>query len=100
MKTGAWYVIGFVIMFTYFYVYAVNYIRGVKAAPYEPEFEDFAEFYERVKRSPVPEPLSPAVPHHPHHQMPLAASRMQSLLRPREPVAERRQLKQRPIFPR
>ena len=31
MKTGAWYVAGFLIAFVYFYVYAVNYIRGVKA---------------------------------------------------------------------
>ena len=30
MKSGAWYVAGFVVAFIYFYVYAVNYIRGVK----------------------------------------------------------------------
>ena len=30
MKTGTWYVCGFVIAFVYFYVYAVNYVRGVK----------------------------------------------------------------------
>ena len=28
MKSGAWYVAGFVIAFVYFYVYAVNYVRG------------------------------------------------------------------------
>ncbi len=28
MKTGTWYVAGFVIAFVYFYVYAVNYVRG------------------------------------------------------------------------
>ena len=31
MKAGAWYVAGFVVAFIYFYVYAVNYIRGVRA---------------------------------------------------------------------
>jgi len=31
MKTGTWYVAGFVVAFVYFYVYAVNYIRGVRA---------------------------------------------------------------------
>ena len=30
MKAGAWYVAGFVVAFVYFYVYAVNYIRGVR----------------------------------------------------------------------
>lgn len=28
MKTGTWYMCGFVIAFVYFYVYAVNYVRG------------------------------------------------------------------------
>ncbi len=28
MKTGTWYVAGFCVAFVYFYVYAVNYIRG------------------------------------------------------------------------
>ncbi len=28
MKTGTWYVYGFVVTFIYFYVYAVNYVRG------------------------------------------------------------------------
>ena len=31
MKAGAWYVAGFVVAFVYFYVYAVNYIRGVRS---------------------------------------------------------------------
>lgn len=30
MKSGAWIVGGFVVTFIYFYVYAVNYIRGIK----------------------------------------------------------------------
>ena len=32
MKTGTWYVCGFVVAFVYFYVYAVNYVRGVRGA--------------------------------------------------------------------
>lgn len=28
MKTGTWYVAAFVVAFVYFYVYAVNYVRG------------------------------------------------------------------------
>jgi len=31
MKAGMWYVGGFMVLFVYFYVYAVNYFRGVKA---------------------------------------------------------------------
>ncbi|TRY73740.1 hypothetical protein TCAL_00928 [Tigriopus californicus] len=31
MKTGTWYVCGFVVAFIYFYVYAVNYVRGEPA---------------------------------------------------------------------
>ena len=31
MKAGMWYCGGFMILFTYFYVYAVNYFRGIKA---------------------------------------------------------------------
>ena len=30
MKSGVWYVCGFVVAFVYFYVYAVNYMRGLK----------------------------------------------------------------------
>ncbi len=96
MKTGVWYVVGFVIMFTYFYVYAVNYIRGVRAAPYQPEFEDFSDLYERVKRS---SDDFRGRPYSPHRQMPVAPSRMKSLLRPRQGEVNR-QLQQRPIFPR
>jgi len=33
MKTGTWYVAGFVVAFIYFYVYAVNYIRGEEIYP-------------------------------------------------------------------
>jgi hypothetical protein len=33
MKTGTWYVAGFVVAFVYFYVYAINYIRGAEVEP-------------------------------------------------------------------
>ena len=42
MKAGMWYVGGFMVLFVYFYVYAVNYFRGVKA-------DDDLEF-SRVRR--------------------------------------------------
>ena len=28
MKAGSWYICGFVVTFVYFYVYAINHIRG------------------------------------------------------------------------
>ena len=28
MKAGTWYICGFVVTFIYFYVYAINYVRG------------------------------------------------------------------------
>jgi hypothetical protein len=39
MKTGTWYVAGFVVVFIYFYVYAVNYMRGVRGDPIRPRYE-------------------------------------------------------------
>ena len=30
MKAGSWYICGFVVTFVYFYVYAINTIRGVR----------------------------------------------------------------------
>lgn len=38
MKTGTWYVAGFVIAFVYFYVYAVNYVRGDSSVPQPRQF--------------------------------------------------------------
>ncbi len=32
MKAGTWYIAGFVVVFVYFYVYAVNYVRGEQLA--------------------------------------------------------------------
>jgi carboxypeptidase M len=37
MKTGTWYVYGFVVTFVYFYVYAVNYVRGSVINSYPPK---------------------------------------------------------------
>lgn len=36
MKTGSWYLMVFVLTFLYFYIYAVNYVRGANV-PQEPE---------------------------------------------------------------
>ena len=58
MKAGVWYVCGFVIAFVYFYVYAVNYIRGVRAdsVPIQ-NIKSFNEFHERVTRQINRDPL-------------------------------------------
>ena len=51
MKTGAWYVAGFVIAFVYFYVYAVNYIRGVRADEIELDpVTNIQDFHQRLRR--------------------------------------------------
>ena len=51
MKTGAWYVAGFVIAFVYFYVYAVNYIRGVRAEDIELDpVTNIQDFHQRLRR--------------------------------------------------
>ena len=42
MKTGSWYVTGFTITFLYFYIYAVNYVRG-SAVPLDKM--DMVRFY-------------------------------------------------------
>ena len=51
MKPGVWYILGFVITTVYFFVYAVNYIRGVRAdtVPVQ-SIKSFNELHERVSR--------------------------------------------------
>ena len=53
MKAGAWYVAGFVVAFIYYYVYAVNYIRGIKADDeIEPrDLKSLPQFLERFSKS-------------------------------------------------
>ena len=70
MKTGAWYVIGFVVAFVYFYVYAVNYIRGVRAEDIELDpVTNIEDFHQRIRRQ--VQRLQNQPPHHaPHRQMP------------------------------
>ena len=53
MKAGAWYVAGFVVAFIYFYVYAVNYIRGVKGDDeIEPrDLKSLPQYLEKLSRS-------------------------------------------------
>ena len=53
MKSGAWIVGGFVVTFIYFYVYAVNYIRGIKGDDeLEPKsLKGLPEFLEQFSNS-------------------------------------------------
>ena len=54
MKAGAWYVAGFVVAFVYFYVYAVNYIRGVRSdddAQLKTDLEHLPQFLEQFSSS-------------------------------------------------
>ena len=39
MKPGGWYLIVFVTTFIYFYIYAVNYVRGAKVPPHPDELK-------------------------------------------------------------
>ena len=99
MKTGAWYVIGFVVAFVYFYVYAVNYIRGVRAEDIELDpVTNIEDFHQRLRRQ--AQRLQNQPPHHaPHRQMPLPVSQQKSLRRADTSKFDTRQL-QHPIHPR
>ena len=99
MKTGAWYVIGFVVAFVYFYVYAVNYIRGVRAEDIELDpVTNIEDFHQRIRRQ--VQRLQNQPPHHaPHRQMPLPVSQQKSLRRADTSKFDTRQL-QHPIHPR
>jgi len=92
MKAGVWYVCGFVIAFVYFYVYAVNYIRGVRAdtMPIQ-SIKSFNEFHERVSRQlRTNDPLRT-----------IPASRQQIALRRADKGNKRQQPRfQQPIHPR
>lgn len=87
MKAGVWYVCGFVIAFVYFYVYAVNYIRGVRAdtVPLQ-SIKSFQELHERVSRQIRKDPLRT-----------IPASRQQIALRRADKGQQRFQ---QPIHPR
>ena len=67
MKTGTWYVAGFVVAFIYFYVYAVNHLRGVRADPIEDRGARF--FNPQQHRQPWPQQRQGLRPQHgnPHH---------------------------------
>ena len=88
MQTGRWYVIGFVVAFVYFYVYAVNYIRGVRADDVlTSPVKNVQDFHDRIRRqigAPIRDPL---------HQMPLPIARQ------KQARVDHRQLQQ-PIYPR
>ena len=103
MKTGAWYVAGFVIAFVYFYVYAVNYIRGVRADEIELDpVTNIQDFHQRLRRQSGFPNLRPA--HHaPHHQIPLPAAQQKSLRRNdnnNQYNNQRQSFNQQPIHPR
>jgi carboxypeptidase M len=93
MKAGQWIVSGFVITFIYFYVYAVNYIRGVRADPLPEPVVSVADFHERIRRQ------ATRLYHSPHEQMPSPASMRKSLRRQNDQDLGSRQLQQ-PIVPR
>ena len=94
MKTGAWYVIGFVVAFVYFYVYAVNYIRGVRAEDIDLDpVKNIEDFHQRIRRQ------IQRQHHAPHRQMPLPVSQQKSLRRADTSRLDTRQL-QHPIHPR
>ena len=48
MKAGVCYVLGFLVMFIYFYVYAVNYIRGIRADEIPDPVKTVQGFHNRV----------------------------------------------------
>jgi len=103
MKTGAWYVAGFVIAFVYFYVYAVNYIRGVRADEIELDpVTNIQDFHQRLRRQSGFPNLRPA--HHaPHHQIPLPAAQQKSLRRNdnnNQYNNQRQSFNRQPIHPR
>ena len=98
MKAGVWYVLGFVVMFVYFYVYAVNYIRGVRADEIPDPVKTVQEFHERAQRQ-LGKRLPPQHRHtDPLHQLPLPAIRQQQAQRRSEGIDPR--TIQKPIHPR
>ena len=97
MKTGVWYVLGFTIAFVYFYVYAVNYIRGVRAEDtYEP-IRSVQDFHERIRRQVKTLKRRPSGGGDPLRQLPLPVARQQA--NRRSDGLQNRQLQQ-PIHPR
>lgn len=86
MKAGVWYVCGFVVAFVYFYVYAVNYIRGVRGDVTNDPVLTVDEFHRRIgKQFGFPDPLK---------QLPLAGSDRNLKRKPNDLRS------QQPIYPR
>ena len=80
MKTGTWYVAGFVVVFVYFYVYAVNYMRGVRADVIRPRYE--------TDNNPLP--LGVRSPHRSWASIPQAVQKRQGVqFRDQQPVFPR-----------
>ena len=105
MKAGVWYVLGFVVMLVYFYVYAVNYIRGVRADELPDPVKTVQDFHERVAKQLGKAPPGGGGPklRHKHkdpaHQLPLPALRQQQSQRRSDGGIDPRTI-QKPIHPR
>ena len=98
MKTGVWYVLGFVIAFVYFYVYATNYIRGVRAEDTFEPIKSVEDFHQRIRRQVQRRQQKQPIKNDPLRQIPLPVSRQQQTNR-RSDSIQNRQLQQ-PIHPR
>lgn len=98
MKAGVWYVLGFMVMFIYFYVYAVNYIRGVRADEIPDPVKTVQDFHDRVAKQLGKRP-PPNLGVNPSHQLPLPALRQQQSQRRDDGGVDPRTI-QKPVHPR
>jgi len=98
MKAGVWYVLGFLVMFIYFYVYAVNYIRGVRADEIPDPVRTVQDFHDRVAKQLGKRP-PPNLGVNPSHQLPLPALRQQQSQRRNDGGVDPRTI-QKPVHPR
>jgi len=98
MKAGVWYVLGFLVMFIYFYVYAVNYIRGVRADEIPDPVKTVQDFHDRVAKQLGKRP-PPNLGVNPSHQLPLPALRQQQSQRRNDGGVDPRTI-QKPVHPR
>lgn len=98
MKAGVWYVLGFLVMFIYFYVYAVNYIRGVRADEIPDPVKTVQDFHDRVAKQLGKRP-PPNLGVNPSHQLPLPALRQQQSQRRNDGGIDPRTI-QKPVHPR
>jgi len=98
MKAGVWYVLGFTVMFVYFYVYAVNYIRGVRADEIPDPIKSVQDFHERVAKQLGNKGPNRQRSKDPNHQLPIPAQRQQQAQRRSDGLDPR--TIQKPVHPR